>query len=248
MADISFGERVRRARIQNAMTQGELGKKLGVAQPTIHTWEKDKVTPTGDQKAKLKKLLGNFWSGSNTSNAKQEGQIESNAVGSWLARSRIEKKFSVPELAERAGVSAASIYNIEQGRISNPRQQTISKLEQILKAEIPREAKEEAREEATVQGIGELVGFDPHNEDDRPSSPGIYVFYDISERPIYVGQAGDMKRRIRDHTDKFWFRSPIVETGAYIVVKEGDLRVKIETLLIRFLKSNAVINKQNVER
>jgi hypothetical protein len=108
--------------------------------------------------------------------------------------------------------------------------------------------KAETREEATIQGFGELVDFDPHEDDDRPPAPGIYVLYDISERPIYVGQGGDIKKRIRDHADKFWFRSPIVETAAYVKIAEKQLREKVETLLIRFLKSNAVINKQNVDR
>jgi hypothetical protein len=42
--------------------------------------------------------------------------------------------------------------------------------------------------------------------------------------------------------------APIVVTAAYIKVPEGELRKKFETILIRFLKRNAVINKQNVDR
>ena len=83
----------------------------------------------------------------------------------------------------------------------------------------------------------------------RPNSAGgICVCYDISDRPIYVGQGSSIKTRIRDHSDKFWFGPPIVETGSYVQIDDKDLRVKVETLLIKFLKSNAVINKQSVER
>jgi len=39
-----------------------------------------------------------------------------------------------------------------------------------------------------------------------------------------------------------------VEGAAYIVVAEKPLREQIERVLIKFLKSNAVINKQEVER
>ena len=95
------------------------------------------------------------------------------------------------------------IYNIEAGRISNPRPATIKKLESALGAEIPTEVKDETREEATIKDVGELVDFDPHDDDDLPSTPGIYVLYDISERPIYVGQGTAIKKRIRDHQDKF---------------------------------------------
>lgn len=74
------------------------------------------------------------------------------------------------------------------------------------------------------------------------------MLYDISERPIYVGQGSDIRNRIRAHQEKFWFKRPIVETAAYVKIEEKNLREKVEKLLIRFLKSNAVINKQNVER
>lgn len=249
MANISFGERVRRARIRHAMTQTDLAKKVDVSQPTIHLWEKGKATPSADQKTHLKTILGGVWKETNNVDRTEHAHSsQPGAVGSWVNRARIEKGISVPELAEQAGLSAVAIYNIEAGRISNPRSATIAKLENALGIEIPSEVKEETREEATIEGIGELIDFDPHEDDDLPSVPGIYVLYDISERPIYVGQGGDIKRRIRDHQDKFWFKSPIVETAAYVKISEKTLREQVETILIRFLKSNAVINKQNVDR
>ena len=94
----------------------------------------------------------------------------------------------------------------------------------------------------------EFFEFDPHNPSDWPEGAGIYVLYDISERPIYVGQGSSIKRRIKEHEEKFWFKAPIVTTAAYILIDDSDLRTKVETILIRFLKKNAVINKQNVER
>ncbi len=152
------------------------------------------------------------------------------------------------ELALKADVSRPAVYNIESGRIENPRTETVRRLEQALGRELPAETKKEIRDEATVEGVGEFVEFDPNDRDDWPESPGIYVFYDISERPIYVGQGSNIKRRIQDHEQKFWFKSPIVETAACIKIEDASLREKIETILIRFLKRNAVINKQNVER
>ena len=74
------------------------------------------------------------------------------------------------------------------------------------------------------------------------------MLYDISERPVYVGEGGNVRRRIRDHEEKFWFKRPIVESASWIAVEDSDLRLKIEKTLIKFLKSNAVINKQNVDR
>lgn len=248
MANISFGERVKRARIRNAMTQADLGAKMGVTQATISNWEIGKVVPDREQKEKLKKILGGLVPEPAKNNAAQDVDVGPAPLGGWLTKVRLEKGLSVPELAEAAGLSAPAIYNIESGRIANPRAETIRRLEQSLGVEIPRDAKEEIREEAQIEGVGELIDFDPHNDEDLPSVPGIYVFYDISERPIYVGQGADIKRRIRSHRDKFWFKDPIVHTGAYVKIGDDKMRTRVETLLIRFLKSNAVINKQNVDR
>ena len=246
MANIPFGERVRRPRIRNSMSQVELAGKIGVTQAAISNCEQGKSSPGNEHKVRLKKILGDVWTKANTNQT--EVTAVPSPIGSWLTHARIRQNMSVPELAEKAGISAMAVYNIEGGRISNPRQETIRKLEAALKTSVPLEAKEESREEARIEGVGELIGFDPHNDDDLPTAPGVYVLYDISERSIYVGQSGDIRKRIRDHRDKFWFKSPIVETGAYVKIDDKAMREKIERLLVRFLKSNAVINTQNVDR
>lgn len=248
MANISFGERLKRARVRNAMTQAELGEKVDVSQALISQWEKGKSEPSKHQKEKLKKILGGWAAEKSADEANEGTEISLGALSAWLSRARNSKNLSVPELAGMAGLSVPSIYNIESGRISNPRDETIRKLERALGSALSPETKEEIREEAEIEGLGEFIEFDPHNDDDLPSAPGIYMLYDISERPIYVGQGSDMRNRIRSHQEKFWFKRPIVETAAYVKIDEKNLREKIEKLLIRFLKSNAVINKQNVER
>jgi transcriptional regulator with XRE-family HTH domain len=231
------------------MTQADLGAKIGVSGATISNWETGKIVPDREQKAQLKEVLGGF--NPEATEAPDQAPVGSapSAFGAWLNKARLEKRLSVAELSGSSGVSAPAIYNIESGRIGNPRAETIRRLEKALGSELSNEAKQEIRQEATIKGVGELVGFDPHNEDDLPAGAGIYVFYDISDRPIYVGQSGNLRTRIKAHKkDAFWFRSPVVETGAYVQVDDEDLRVKVETLLIRFLKSNAVLNKQNVDR
>lgn len=251
MANISFGKRMRRARIKNAWSQGELGEKLGVAQATISTWEVGKVIPDRDQKVRLREVLGLDQVPSSETNSSIEDPPEQagpSAFGSWLNRERLAQGSSVAELATQAAVSVPAIYHIESGRIRNPRQETVKRLEEALGKKLPAETKEEIREEATVEGVGEFFDFDPHSRDDWPEAPGIYVLYDISERPVYVGQGSSIRKRIQDHEEKFWFKAPIVSEAAYIKIADGALRKKIETILIRFLKRNAVINRQNVER
>jgi len=260
MANPVFGERMRRGRIKNAWSQSELGQKLGVTQGTISNWENGRGAPDRNQKTRLQEILGLRQSESKgasaSSPAKQAEQAQAevaeqagpSAFGSWLNRVRNERDLSVAELASKAGVSVPAIYNIEAGRSENPRAQTARRLEEALGKELPAEAKKEIKDEATIGGVGEFFAFDPHDKNDWPDEPGIYVLYDISERPIYVGQGSSIRKRIQDHEEKFWFKTPIVDTAAYIKIDDGGLRKKIETILIRFLKRNAVINRQNVER
>ena len=54
--------------------------------------------------------------------------------------------------------------------------------------------------------------------------------------------------RLGDHVEKFWFKSPIVQTAAYIEISNKTLRLQVETVLIQFLKNNAVINKNKTAR
>jgi hypothetical protein len=97
-------------------------------------------------------------------------------------------------------------------------------------------------------GISDLIEFNPHDPKDFPTVGGIYVLYDISDRPMYIGQGMSIDKRLRSHYDKFWFRPPIVESASYVQVDEKPLQERVEAVLIKFLKSNAVINKRLVDR
>lgn len=254
MAKASFGELMRRGRIKNAWTQAELGEKLGVTQATISNWEIGRVPPNRAQKTRVREVLGlNERVSSESSDSAltfetHDDQAGPSAIGTWLNRARLDRGLSVAELASKSSVSVPAIYSIEAGRIDNPRSETVRRLEVALDRTVPTETKTEVRKEATLEGVGEFFEFDPHDKGDWPEVPGIYVLYDVSERPIYVGQGSSIKGRLRDHEEKFWFKSPIVETAAYIRIDDGTLRGRIELILIRFLKRNAVINKQNVGR
>ena len=53
-------------------------------------------------------------------------------------------------------------------------------------------------EEVNIEGLGEFSDFDPHSDTSLwPEGGGVYVFYDISHRPIYVGQSGNIQRRLK---------------------------------------------------
>ena len=74
------------------------------------------------------------------------------------------------------------------------------------------------------------------------------MLYDISGRPLYIGQRMSIDKRLRNHNDKFWFKPPIVQTDSYVQIDEKPLRERVEAVFIKFLKSNAVINKRLVDR
>lgn len=256
MTRLGFGPSVKKARVKRDMTQQELAEKLNNPQITraiISHWENENSFPSDKEKAQLKRILGLNSNDSEDGNAPQrEGLISSielpSAIGAWLNKHRLQQNLSVPELAIKAGLSAVSLYNIKSGRSQNPQRNTVAKLEAALGQQLSPEAEKDAKEEATIEGVGEWFNFDPNNQADWPAVAGIYVLYDISDRPIYVGQGQKISARLHDHAEKFWFRPPIVQNAAFVGIDKKELREQIEKVLIKFLKSNAVLNQQNVDR
>jgi len=122
--------------------------------------------------------------------------------GIWLREQRESKSITPEKLAELSGVSMPQIYNIESGRSMNPRDATRSRLANALETEIPEDVTRKTEAAATI-GQLEFIDFDPHRDEDYPDEPGIYVFYDISQRPLYVGQGQNIRTRIRDHYTRF---------------------------------------------
>lgn len=245
----TLGQRISKNRLANGLTQAELAQEIGVTQPTIHNWEADKSIPTSKDLQRLRTKIGVKGSSASTkSSAAADTASGQSPFGAWLNRERTRKGVSVPQLSEKAHVSPAHIYMIESGYIANPRGPTRDKIADALGEKVPKEIRDETQKESSVAGLGELLDFDPHDPSDRPEGPRIYVLYDISNRPVYVGEGQSIKKRIDDHHEKFWFKSPIVETASYVEIENESLRLKMEAILIKFLKSNAVINKKLVDR
>lgn len=232
---------MKKARFATGLTQDELAKKIKVQQNQISSWEKTGKIPE-KHLDRLYQVVGRFEEDSSDT-------VVGSPLGPWLTRRRTEKELSVDELAHAAEVSGATVYNIEAGRSPNPRATTIKRLEKALNVQLPKELRTAIKQDAEVGGgIGSLTDFDPHKEEEYPDEAGVYVFYDISDRPIYVGQSKNISSRIKGHGDKFWFHSPIVNNAAAVTIKQEGLRKSVEKLLIKFLKSNAVINKHYVNR
>lgn len=231
---------IKEARIRAGLSQAELAKKVKASQAKISYWETGKSTPTEPEKERLRSVLGSLGT---------DDSIDSSPLAAWLTKARNAKGLSIHELGKRSGLSPGSIYRIESGVTRNLRESTRRQLEAGLNSQLPQDTAEEIAEESKVVGlVGKFEDFDPHVASERPASPGIYVLYDVSDRPIYVGQGENVKKRIEDHEEKFWFKRPIVESASWIRIDDSNLRKTIEELMIKFLKRNAVINKQHVEQ
>jgi ribosome-binding protein aMBF1 (putative translation factor) len=189
MPRLRFGPSIKKSRVRLGMTQADLSGKLEPprGQATIAQWENQNAHPNDEQKAQLRRLLG--WTSGGKGNAETESAGEGeeavnatpSAIGTWLNQQRLKKGLSVPELAIATGLSAVAIYNIESGRSQNPQQATVAKLEKAMGVKLSSEAKEDLKDEATIEGVGEWFDFDPNNREDWPTGAGVYAIYDISD-------------------------------------------------------------------
>jgi transcriptional regulator with XRE-family HTH domain len=237
-------EQIRTARKRLGVSQSKLGEQFNVNQATISNWETGKSSPADAQIVALRA----YFRSTGSDAAEDLSSSPQAKYGDWLSAARNGMKLARSQLAAKAGVSEEQIWNIETGRTSNPRAATRKKLERALGSAAPDEIVKAVEAEAEIGSVGQFIDFDPHDDDESPAEPGVYVFYDVSERPVYVGESGNIRRRIADHREKFWFRSPIVETASYVRVDDQRLRRQLEDTMIKFMKSNAVVNRKQVDR
>ena len=171
------------------------------------------------------------------------------SFGDWLRQQMAEKDVSITRLSELSGLTYPGIWNIVEGNTRSPRDETRKRLAKALEARIPK-----AVEEATEAESNEIPGYEwttftPSDLNTIPDQAGVYVFYDITDRPVYVGKSNSSVRgRIKDHSTRFWFKSPLVVTGGFIPVPEKAMCDTIESILIKFLRKHALLNEKGKRR
>jgi transcriptional regulator with XRE-family HTH domain len=170
--------------------------------------------------------------------------------GEWLRTERMLRTLTRAELAAISGVSLMQISNLERGRTLNPQPTTREKLARAFDVHVPAAVAIEAEREVAVEGVRSLTPFDPHDDNSLPVVAGVYVFYDISGRPVYVGMSPrhPIRDRVREHYEKFWFKKPIVDRASYIAVQDENLCAQIGLVLLHFLKSNVVLTQRLIEQ
>ena len=122
----------------------------------------------------------------------------------------------------------------------------MTKLQKALRRYVPDEIVKASNEESEIEGIGILTDVNPAETANAewPNVAGVYALYDVSKRPIYIGQSKIIATRLRQHLEKFWYRKPFVNSAAYVRIEDETMHRRIEQVLIRFLKSHAAINSQ----
>jgi transcriptional regulator with XRE-family HTH domain len=231
-----FRTRLREARERQALSQAELGKKFGVSGGAVSSWENG-TEPRDEMRAQVE-----AWLEGEDKRADDEGVDQ---FSEWLRTSREHKGLSRAELAEKADVSQQTIYLIETGRVSNPWKNTRDQLTKALGVQPSSAVEEELREE-TETVFGSFSDFGPWDQSTIPEVACVYVYYDRTDRPVYVGETGNLQDRNRQHqeNDKWCIRR-LVDRGSYVETKTKEERKGLEKLLIQFLRRNTLFNRRH---
>lgn len=242
-------DQLRHLRAALGLSQTELGNRLEVSQATISLWENGHQEPANDHVERIRDLTDERGVDLEVEPAGAAGDEEPLLFGDWLSRERTLQGLTRRELADRSDVSYQQIRNLEIGESENPQERTRRALEDALGTDTPEAVEEATDEESEIEDVGKFISFDPHDEDSYPEEPGIYVFYDIADHVLYVGESGNIRKRIRHYRDDyFWFHRRLVTSASYVRIENEPLRKQIERTMIKFLKSNAIFNKHHVER
>ena len=244
----SFANWLYRNRVKHFGTQVALARYLDVGAASVCQWETGQVYPRKAMITRLEQAF-DYANGAPEADDPSPETGEAAPYGAWVEQTRISKGWSPSDLAERAGVTPATIYNIEAGRVSNPQAATKERISVALEVELPGEVESEIEEENSAGEFGQLYDFSPRYGE-APVAAGVYVFYDISGRPVYVGIAANIQERMRqhEHADRWFVSQEIVAKARYIPIETERERRSIEKLLIKFLGKSAILNRQHREK
>jgi transcriptional regulator with XRE-family HTH domain len=171
------------------------------------------------------------------------------SFGDWLNDQMEKKDVSIGQLADLSGITYTGIWNIVEGNTRSPRDETRERLAKALKVKIPKAVEQAAEAESNEIPGYEWTSFTPSDPETIPNQAGVYVLYDITDRPVYVGKSNQSVRgRIKDHATRFWFKPPLVVTGGFIPVPDKKMCGTIESILIKFLGKHALINEKGKRR
>ena len=154
------------------------------------------------------------------------------------------------ELAEKTGINYLTISFIENGKTQSPREATVRSLEKGL-GRMPTSVRQEIKEESAFgklkyQGLFSVDGW---KEEVNDGISCVYVLYDDTERPVRIGETEDLRRRFGEYERNYWwFRLPTVESYAYVVINDKEMRRDVERVMIRLIGDLGIFNDKDKRR
>ena len=123
MLNITFGERLRRMRTKEYITQGELGAKLGISRAAVSLYELDKREPDIEALCSICKyfdvsadyLLG--LKKDQTTEKKRHMETTTKTVSQRIKEQRLASSLTQTELGEKVGKSKQWVSEVERGHI-----------------------------------------------------------------------------------------------------------------------------------
>jgi transcriptional regulator with XRE-family HTH domain len=170
------------------------------------------------------------------------------SFGKWLQSEMAKQNIGIQDLADKTGLTYVGIWNIVRGNTKWPREATRKRISNALNSQVPFEVETDITTQSSVSGYT-WTDFSPYDLQTIPELGGIYVFYDITDRPVYVGKSNsNVRGRVQDHQTRFWFKQPLVMRGSFLAVSDQEMCDKIEMILIKFLGNHALLNFKGVRR
>ncbi len=170
------------------------------------------------------------------------------SFGEWVSSEMVKQGLTIPQLVAKTKISYTGIWNIVKGNTLYPTNETRAKLSAALNQSVPTEVEAEIEEKSEISGYT-WTDFTPSDIGTVPDQAGVYVFYDVTDRPVYVGKsAKSVRARVKDHQTRFWFKPPLVVRGSFLAIDDAVMCEKIEMILIKFLGKHALLNVQGVVR
>ena len=162
----------------------------------------------------------------------------------WLRLHMEAKSLNRNQLAKLAGCHHTTLTAILNRRIENPSNEMMEKLRNALEEEIPQKVADIIKKKKIFENKQDVWDdFNPHDHDSIPNKPGVYALFSPTNVVMYVGKAQNVRSRIASHREKKWFLEDIIEYGMLFYSDDPDDRTRIEDILIKFLRSNAWLNK-----
>ena len=219
-----------------------LSKHAGCHPRTVTMICKGEIkSPSEEMMEKLRIAIDKIKSG--LPNQEEEIEEEEFDFAEWLKFQMEAKSLSGNRLAKLVGCHNTTISAILNRRIENPSNEMMERIRNALQEEIPEAVTNDLNEKKKFDNKNDVWDdFNPHDHDSIPNKPGVYVIQPYECCAIcWKGTECSFKNRLPQR--KKWFLEDIIEYGMLFYSDDENERKKIEDILIKFLRTNAWLNK-----